>query len=237
MAGLDRTIWIVANWKSNKTISEALDWVSKVGPAIPKRDNLKVVVCPTFSCLSEVKKAVTVGSFPLMVGAQDLSPFGAGAYTGEESASLLKELVNLAILGHSERRKNFNESDEMVAKKVEQALKNGITPLVCIQDEETPVPKGCQLIAYEPMWAISTGLTNTPGVGRPDTPEDANKVASLFKEKYESQLEVIYGGSVTSANAEGFVSQTNISGILPGNASLDAQEFIKIVKECLGEEN
>lgn len=223
-----KNIWIIANWKSNKTIAEALDWLAQVGPQIPKRDGLKVVVCPTFSSLSEIKKAITVGNFPILLGAQDLSPFGVGAYMGEEPAELLNQLIDLAILGHSERRKNFGETDEMVAKKAEQALGNNITPLVCVQSEETPVPEGCQLVAYEPIWAISTGLTNTPGVGKADTPEDADKIASLFKQKYGDSLEVIYGGSVTAQNVKGFTSQENISGVLVGNASLDAAEFIKI---------
>src|SRR3989339_1249888 len=104
MAGGDKNIWIVANWKSNKTIAEALEWIGQVGPQIPKAEQLKVVVCPTFSAISEVKKAITVGNFPILVGAQDLSPFGVGAYTGEEPAQILSQLVNLAILGHSERR-------------------------------------------------------------------------------------------------------------------------------------
>lgn len=226
-----KNLWIIANWKSNKTIQEALDWVSKVGPQIPKRDDLKVVVCPTFSALSEVKKAITVGNFPILLGVQDLSPFEVGAYTGEESAQLLKELISFSILGHSERKKNFNETDATVEKKAEQALQNNIIPLVCVQDEATPVPKDCQLIAYEPIWAISTGLTNTPGVGRVDTPEDANKVAGTFKQKYGSQLEVIYGGSVDSGNVKGFITKENISGVLVGNASLDADEFRRIVDE------
>ncbi|MEK7616605.1 MAG: triose-phosphate isomerase [Patescibacteria group bacterium] len=229
MAGLGKNLWIIANWKSNKTIQEALDWISKVGPVIPKRDNLKVVVCPTFSSLSEVKKVITVGGFPLMVGSQDISPFEAGAYTGEESALLLQDLISLSIIGHSERRQNFGETDEMIAKKVNQAITNNIIPLVCVQDENTTVPEGCKLIAYEPIWAISTGLNNTPGVGRADTPEDANKVARTFKEKYP-EIEVIYGGSVNSSNAKSFIEQENISGVLPGHASLDVDEFIKIVK-------
>src|SRR3989344_4450110 len=116
-----KNIWIIANWKSNKTIVEALDWVTKVGPNIPKRDDLKVVVCPVFSVLSEVKKAIIAGNYPLIVGSQNLSPFGNGAYTGEESAYLLKDLIGLSILGHSERRKNFAETDEIVIKKVEQS--------------------------------------------------------------------------------------------------------------------
>lgn len=234
---MSKNTWVIANWKSNKTIQEALEWISIVGPKIPKKDSLKVVVCPTFSALSEIKKAIIVSNFPILIGTQDLSPFGVGAYTGEEAASLLNELISLSILGHSERRKNFHETDEVVAKKVEQALASNIIPMVCVQDETTPVPKGCKRIAYEPIWAISTGLTNTPGAGRADTPADANRIAGIFKQKYGSDLEVIYGGSVNSSNTKSFIEQENISGVLPGNASLDGDEFIRIVKECIGEAN
>src|SRR3989344_1645266 len=139
---MDKTIWIIANWKSNKTIAEALDWISEVGPKVPKQDNLKVVVCPTFNCISEIKKAILVGNFPILVGAQDLSPFGVGAYTGEEPAQILSQLVNLAILGHSERRQNFRETDAMIVKKVQQSKEFQINPLVCVQNENTPVPEG-----------------------------------------------------------------------------------------------
>lgn len=233
MDGGDKNFWVIANWKSNKTIAESLDWISKVGPQIPKKDNLKVVVCPTFSCLSEIKKTIQIGNFPIMLGSQDLSSFGIGAYTGEESASLLKELIDISIIGHSERRKNFNEDDQQVAKKVEQAIGENIIPLLCVQSEDTPVPQNCQMIAYEPIWAISTGLTNTPGVGKADTPEDASRVAGIFKQKYGNQLEVMYGGSVKSQNVAGFVTQDNISGVLIGNASLDVEEFVKICKAVL----
>lgn len=224
MVGMDKNLWIIANWKSNKSIAEALDWVSKVGPQIPKRDDLKVVVCPTFSALSEVKKAITVGNFPIMVGSQDLSPYDSGAYTGEESASLLKELINLSIIGHSERRQNFREDDEMVSKKVEQALKNGITPLVCVQGPDTAVPDDYKLVAYEPIFAI--------GTGNPDTPENAENVAEQLKGKHGQDLEVLYGGSVTSQNIASFISQKSLYGVLVGNASLESGEFIKIVKVC-----
>lgn len=225
MDGGEKTIWIIANWKSNKNIEEALDWVSKVGPQIPKRDFLKVVVCPQFLAIEEVKKAVQVGNFPFMVGSQDLSPFPEGAHTGEEAAEDLSDLVELAILGHSERRKNFGETDEIVAEKVSQANQQNIIPLVCVQGKETPVPEGCKLIAYEPIFAI--------GTGNPDTPEDAEEVAKNFKEKYEG-VEVLYGGSVTSENAKKFVSQDSLSGLLIGGASLDAEEFVKIINEVIG---
>ncbi|MBI4039787.1 triose-phosphate isomerase, partial [Candidatus Daviesbacteria bacterium] len=121
-----KQIWIVANWKSNETIKQALEWIGTVGPEIENRPNVKVVVCPTFIAIEEVKKAVKVGNFPIMVGAQDLSPFEVGPYTGEEAAALLQDVVDLAIIGHSERRANFSETDEMVAKKVEEALKYNI---------------------------------------------------------------------------------------------------------------
>lgn len=217
-----KNIWIIANWKSNKNIAEALDWVSKVGPEIPKNENLQVVVCSTLSSLSEIKKTIQVNGFNLLVGAQDLSPFGIGAYTGEEPAQLLSDLISIAILGHSERRKNFGETDEMVAKKMEQALGNNIVPLVCVQDEETPVPEGCKMVAYEPVWAI--------GTGNADTPESAQEVTSFFKQKYGEDVEVLYGGSVNSKNVESFITKENISGVLIGSASLDAEEFIKICK-------
>lgn len=219
-----KDIWVIANWKSNKTISEALDWISKVGPQIPKKDGLKVVVCPTFDALSEVKKAIMVGNFPILVGAQDLSPFGIGAYTGEEPAPLLNQLIDLAILGHSERRKNFGETEEMIAKKVEQSLENNIIPLICVQDEKTPIPPSCHLVAYEPIFAI--------GTGNPDTPENAGSVAKKLKEN-AGNLQVIYGGSITSKIAESFITP-NLSGVLVGGASLDAEEFVKICK-ILGE--
>src|SRR3989344_155131 len=112
-----KNIWVIANWKANKTISEALEWISVVGPQIPKLETLKVVVCPAFICLEQVAKEIKVGAYNLTVGSQDLSCFGAGAYTGEVPGSLLSGLVSLAILGHSERRKNFGETDEIIAQK------------------------------------------------------------------------------------------------------------------------
>lgn len=219
-----KNLWIVANWKSNETIQEALSWISVVGAKLEKRENIKVVVCPTFTSIEEVKKAVLVGNLPIMVGSQDLSPFDEGAYTGEEAASILKQFVELSILGHSERRRNFGETDQQVAEKAKQALDNQIIPLVCVQGADTPVPEGVKLVAYEPIFAI--------GTGHPDTPENADEVAKNLKQKYGEDLEVLYGGSVTSSNIKGFVSKENLSGVLVGKASLDPEEFVKMIQEC-----
>ncbi|MDD2822653.1 MAG: triose-phosphate isomerase [Candidatus Daviesbacteria bacterium] len=215
-------MWIIANWKSNKNITEALSWVDEVGPQIPRNEALKVVVCPTVMCIEDVKKAVIVNGYHLTVGAQDLSSFDEGAYTGEEAARILKDVVDISILGHSERRQHFNETDETVAEKVAQAKQYNIESLVCCQDENTPVPLGVKLVAYEPVFAIGTGT--------PDTPQNANNVAKLLKDKHGSELEVLYGGSVTSENAKAYLSQENISGLLIGKSSLDTTEFIKIVE-------
>ncbi len=218
-----KNIWIIANWKSNETLAEALNWISVVGPKLEKRENLKVVVCPTFTAIEEVKKAIMVGNYPIMVGAQDLSPFEEGAYTGEEAASILKQFISLAILGHSERRQNFGETDEMVSEKVKQALDHQIIPLVCVQNMDTPVPEGVNLVAYEPIFAI--------GSGHPDTPEDSDSVAKTLKEGHEDR-EVLYGGSVTSENIKAFLQRDNLSGVLVGGASLDPEEFIKIIEQA-----
>ena len=220
-----KNIWIVANWKSNKTIAEALDWVGQVGPKIEKRENVKVVVCPSFIDIEEVKKAVMVGNYPLIVGSQDLSPYDAGEYTGEEAARILKEVVDLAILGHSERRQQFSETDEMIAEKVKQALENNIIPLVCVQDKNTPVPGGTKLVAYEPIFAI--------GTGKPDSPENAQELAFELKKRHGEEIEVLYGGSVTSENVKHFLNEDDISGVLVGKASLDPDEFVKIVESAL----
>lgn len=221
-----KSIWIIANWKSNKNIAEALEWVSVVGPKIPKKAELNVVVCPPFSDLAELKKAVQIGGFPIMIGSQDLSPFEIGAYTGEEPAAILNQFVELAILGHSERRQNFGETDQLVAAKTAQALANGIIPLVCVQGRETPIPEGAKLVAYEPVFAIGTGT--------PDTPENAQNVAQELKSK-NPQLAVLYGGSVNSTNLKSFLAQPDISGVLIGKASLDAIEFGKIIGTAVQE--
>lgn len=219
---MNKQIWIIANWKSNKTITEALEWLGIVGPKISPKNNVKIVVCPPFTDIPEIKKEIMVGNYPLLVGAQDLSPFEEGPFTGEEAGRELAQFIDLVILGHSERRQNFKETDEMVAEKTKRAGEYKIIPLVCVQDANTPVPEGVDLVAYEPIFAT--------GTGNPDTPGNAEKMAVHFKKKYGENMQVLYGGSVTHENTKVFLQQPNINGLLIGKASLDAAEFLQIVE-------
>lgn len=223
VGGETKKLWIIANWKSNLGLSESLDWISQVGSKLNKRDDLQVVVCPRFSALSELKKEIQANNYPIVLGSQDLSPFGLGSFTGEEPAGLLKELVAMSIIGHSERRQKFGETDETVAEKFKQAQIADLESILCIQNSDTPIPEGIKIAAYEPVFAIGTGT--------PDTPENANKVATEVKSG-NPDLSILYGGSVTSENCKAFVDQENINGLLIGKASLDAEEFLKIVVNC-----
>lgn len=219
-----KNLWIIANWKSNKTLEEALQWLSIVGSGIEKKDNINVAVCPDFTALEEMAKEIKAGGYPILLGSQDISPFEMGAFTGAEPAAILKQFVSLSIVGHSERRKNFGETDEMVAQKVTQSMNNQISPVVCVPDEKTPVPHGVKVVAYEPIFAI--------GTGQPDTPENADAVSSQIKQKYGNELEILYGGSVNHENCKSFVIKENISGLLIGKSSLDPEEFLKIIQQC-----
>ncbi len=224
MDGGDKKIWLVINFKANKNLKETINWIDAIGPNLPKSGNLKIVVCPSFSALSEIKKAILVGNYPIILGSQDLSEFGNGAYTGEEPGKFLTDFIELSIIGHSERRTNFGETDEVVAKKVSQAFDNNIISLVCVEDSQMPVPANCKLVAYEPIFAI--------GSGTPDTPENADNIAFKIKNINGQDTEVLYGGSVTKENIKAFIQRENISGCLVGTGAMDPDEFLKMVEIC-----
>ncbi len=218
-----KKLWIIANFKSNLSLQETVEWVENVGSKLERSDDIVVGICPRASVLSEVAKTVKVGGFPILVGSQNVSPFETGAYTGEDPAALLKELISFSLIGHSERRTHFAETDELVVEKVKLINQSELTPLVCVQNAETPVPAECDLIAYEPVFAIGTGT--------PDTPDNANTVAKQLVDLH-SKVRVLYGGSVNKENCAEFVREEYINGLLIGKASLDADEFIAIVNEC-----
>lgn len=231
---MKKPIAILANWKSNKTIKEAEEWVKEVSNfQFPIFNFIRVILCPPFISLPTLKRLILKYKLPVKLGSQDVSPFENGPYTGEISARMLKDLADYVIIGHSERRKYFGETDKMVVQKVKLAVKYGLIPVVCIsnlkqvdyltKDEE--VRTTSLLILYEPLFAI--------GSGQPDTPGNANKMAFKIKGVLGKETKVLYGGSINPKNVASFLSQPEVFGVGVGGASLDPQEFLKIIENAL----
>jgi triosephosphate isomerase len=216
---------IVGNLKSYKTENEAKEWLE----SFKKTENLsdisdkkEVVLCPPFTLLPLFKNFIKDNNLSVSLGAQDVSPFDEGAYTGEINAKQEKDFAEYVLIGHSERRTNFNEGDELLAKKVEQALSKGLNPIYFVQSEGTSIPGGVKIVAYEPIAAI--------GSGTPDNPDNADKIALSIKEKGE--YKVLYGGSVTGSNVKEFTEKDNLDGVLVGGASLNPNDFIQIIQNA-----
>lgn len=241
---------IAGNWKMNKTISEALELINEIKDEANKTD-VEVVVCCPFTAISEVKKAIEGSKVKL--GAQNMHWEDEGAFTGEISANMLKDLgVDYVIIGHSERRQYFNETDEIVNKKAVKAIEKGLKPIICVGETLNEREKNRTLdvvkrqtlaalrgvgkdemndvvIAYEPVWAIGTGKTASS--------QDANEVIayirSLLQDKYgikiSEEVRIQYGGSVKPSNAAEIMNEIDIDGALVGGASLKAEEFLGIV--------
>lgn len=214
--------FIIANWKSNKTLAEATEWLSHL-EGFPSDEEKVVVVCPPFPLLSAMKKLKEEKNIPLLLGAQNVSPFAIGAYTGEVAATQVKEFADFVIIGHSERRQHFGETDDMLAKKVALANAAGLTVIFCMQGKDTLIPDGVRIVAYEPVFAI--------GSGTPDTPENAEEVASFIKQERTIEF-VLYGGSVTPENIQSFISQQSIDGVLVGGASLAHESFLELIQNA-----
>jgi len=215
---------IAGNWKSNKTTAEAMRWLQDFKTShISIPSHIRVVLCVPFTLLYTVKEEIKVHKLPMELGAQNVSPFPDGAETGEESARMVKDLADWVIIGHSERRKNFNETDELLAKKVEQAKKVGLRVMYCVQDESISIPNGIDVVGYEPPWAISA-VSN----GKSQSAEEANKVCTLIKKKF-SDTPVIYGGSASPDNITSYIHQPAIDGVLSGGASLISEKFVKLI--------
>lgn len=196
---------------------EAIEWLHNFKL---QTVNFKLILCVPFTLLYPLKQEIDRLHLPIELGAQDVSPFPDGAYTGEVSARQIKEFADWVIIGHSERRKHFGETDEILEKKVSQARSVGLRIIYCVGDDIAVVPRGVDTVAYEPVWAI--------GTGKSDTPENANTVVGVIKAKTHIPV-VIYGGSVTPENVSSFVSQETIDGVLPGGASLDPEKFSQLI--------
>ncbi len=219
-----KKLFIVANWKSYKTSSEGLTWLeqaSQIKLNLTAITDKEIVVCPAFTELPVIHKAVVDSSLPFKIGAQNISSFDEGQFTGEVNGKQIREFAQYVIIGHSERRKYFNEFDEALTRKVVMAQKYGLMPIYCVQNETTSIPPGVSLVAYEPPSAI--------GSSNPDNPENANRVAQRIKQQHNEVTFVLYGGSVTSLIVKRFTEMSLIDGVLVGGASLDAFEFVKIV--------
>jgi triosephosphate isomerase len=219
-----KKIFIIANWKSNKTSLEAKSWLQEISNfQFPISNEKEVIVCVPYTSLAILKSFITEKNLPISIGAQDISPFAAGAYTGEINASQIKEFATYTIIGHSERRNYFKEDDAMLAQKVQITLAEGLQPIFCIQSKETPIPENVQIVAYEPIFAI--------GSGQPDTPEDAEAVAKSVKDAHPT-VSVLYGGSVTPDQVHTFTGLPSVDGVLVGGASLDAEKFTQLINNA-----
>ena len=243
---------LAGNWKMNKTPAEAVEFVRALRPLITRYDDVEIVVCVPFVALPAVADALR--GVKIGVGAQNMHWAESGAYTGEVSAAMLKGLADYVIIGHSERREYFNETDEGVNKKIKTALSHGLTPIVCVgenlgQNErgETDTFVSGQIraafdgisaedaqkivVAYEPIWAIGTGKTATSAV--------ANRIcgivvrgtlAELYGEAVAQTIRIQYGGSANEKNIGELMSMPDIDGALIGGASLKLDGFSDMVR-------
>lgn len=200
-------------------MSEAKKWLKQF-----KTPVLSPILCVPFTLLNFFHDQIQALKLPIQLGAQDVSPFPDGAYTGAISARQLKELCEWVIVGHSERRKHFGETDLQLGQKVDQAKDAGLKIIYCVQDETVITPPGVDVIAYEPPWAISA-VSNW----KTQDPSVAGKVCAKIKKKNSDSL-VLYGGSASAENIVSFISQPAIDGILSGGASLDPEKFCRLIE-------
>ncbi|MCR4324636.1 MAG: triose-phosphate isomerase [Candidatus Curtissbacteria bacterium] len=210
---------LVANLKANKSWDEMSAWIEEVGKNAQGYPGT-IVVCPTLPFLSAAKQKIDQEGLKITLGSQDVSAFEAGPYTGEVAASQIVGLCEYAIVGHSERRGNFKEDEDTLEKKVKNTLAAGLKPIYCVPDENSPIPEGTGIVAFEPIAAI--------GTGEPDSPQNAQRVASVIKSN--GQHTVIYGGSVNAQNARAFLKEDIIDGLLVGTDSLESAKFIAIIE-------
>lgn len=249
----NRKIMIAGNWKEHFTVSDASHFLHKLEETVVNHQSIEVVLFPNILTLQPLSVQLDRRKFRL--GAQDGFYEDAGAYTGEVSMAMLRELVHYVLVGHSERRHIFNENDDVVAKKTQAAVRNGIMPIVCVGEtlqerlsgetkqvlhnqiiaglmNLTSREAGAIVIAYEPVWAIGTGE-----FAKPDQVEEAIKyirrqVAELFGENAAKHIRILYGGSVDDHNAGSYLELEDCDGALVGGASLNQHKFSNIVESA-----
>ncbi len=216
---------IAANWKSNKSLQEVKDFFENLSDRSEQLSvsNTEVLICPSFPFLEVSRQIINDKKLSVLLGAQNISPFSQGAYTGEVAASQVSELLDFVIIGHSERRRYFKEDEELISKKVQQAQEAGLRVILCVQDEQNMVYEGVDTVAYEPIEAI--------GTGRPDEPDHVAQVLSHIHNQYPS-VRLLYGGSVDKNSIHNYTNIPLINGFLVGGASLEAESFLHLIKAC-----
>ena len=251
----ERKLIIAGNWKMNKTAAEALALVKSLKRDLANVKEVDVVVCPPFTALAFVAKAVLESNIRL--GAQNMSEHNYGAFTGEIAAGMLKEFsVRYVILGLSERRHHQKESDELIAKKAHAAHAASLRPIVCVGETlaereggqmekvlETqirgslaglkPEQMDETVVAYEPIWAIGTGRTATTGQAQAAHAFIRSLLGGIFGETVAKRVRLQYGGSVKPSNARELMEQPDVDGALVGGASLDTRSFSDIIKNSI----
>jgi triosephosphate isomerase len=247
-----RRACVAGNWKMNKSVQESLSLVKELVPGLDSIENVDSVICPPFIALAKVSDLVKNSKIEL--GAQNLYWEDKGAYTGEISPSMVAEIAEYVILGHSERRAYFQDTDEAVNKKVLAALSAGLKPILCVGEtldenengktgdvvkrQLTEALKGVSIeefgkimIAYEPVWAIGTGKAATAeGANQVIKEYIRDEVSSLYSHEASDKVRILYGGSVKPENAKEYFQQPDIDGALVGGASLKADAFIQITE-------
>lgn len=248
-----RRVIIAGNWKMYKTIVEAIELVNGLKRELLDIDNIDIVVVPPYTALSEVSDMIVNSNIDL--GAQDVYWENEGAFTGEVSPVMLKDAgVKYVVIGHSERRTYFHETNETVNKKVKASLKAGLLPIMCVGERleereqnltfkvvKDHVENGLKglsaeealnvVIAYEPVWAIGTGKTATPAQAEEVHAYIRKVLRDMYDEETAEEIRIQYGGSVKPENIKDLINQKNIDGALVGGASLKVEQFVPIVRE------
>lgn len=250
-----RTPMVAGNWKMNKSVAEAEKLVEELIPGLESVSSVENVICPPATALYRLSELLDDSSIGL--GAQNLYWEASGAFTGELSPQMVKELCAYVIIGHSERRQYFGETDETVNMRIKAALECGLIPIVCVgetleefESERTEDVVGRQLrdgfanisistadqliVAYEPVWAIGTGKAATPELAnRIQKDVVRSMLAEIFGDEIAQGIRILYGGSVKPDNAKGFFDMSDIDGALVGGASLKADSFVAITKAAV----
>jgi len=246
---------VAGNWKMNKTAGQAKQLVAEMLPGLQSIPQVERVLCPPFTSLMAISEMLAGKEIGL--GAQNLFWEASGAYTGEMAPAMIKEFCQYVILGHSERRTYFGETDETVNRRVKAALANGLIPIVCVGETLAENEKGQTqevvtrqikeglkdialsdaekiVIAYEPVWAIGTGrAASAAGANAVLADYIRPALKAVFDEKASQSIRILYGGSVTGSNAAEYFGQPDIDGALVGGASLKPADFVQIVKAAV----